>query len=261
MNKFNVALASGRWTGIAALAAVLLSGCGGGSSPQPPAPVNNPPVAVFTLAGLIEAGTAGADATAYTGNELSVDASSSTDAEGDALRYKWTIVSKPAGSTLALADDTAPKQTIRPDVAGTVMLSVRVSDSKGLATEKKATLLIRSNVAPLASVAINASYPGQTTVKAVQAVSIGASIALTGVGSVDADGDLVSTEWTLTDKPAGSSASLAVSGAATSLLADVAGIYKVRARGTDARGAWSETVYVFDASNRAPQAPPCLLLR
>jgi hypothetical protein len=259
MIKLNLTAPFGRWTGGAALALALLGGCGGGggggaSTPPPPPPPasNTAPTASFVLSGAIEAGGAGADASAYAWAELALDAAGSKDAEGDPISFKWTIVSKPAASAAALDNDTAARQVLTPDAAGTWVLRVRVSDSRGLFTEKNATLLVRANARPLPAISLAVSYPGQSSTRPVQALSIGAAVVLDAAGSTDADGDAVSTAWTLLEKPAASGASLVGEGQSTRLVADVAGLFKVRARGTDARGAWSDTVYVFDAANRPP---------
>lgn len=241
----------GRWASAAALVLAVLSGCGGSSNDTPQAS-NTPPVIAVMVSGMVDPGTGGADVSASAGSVLTVSASGSTDADGDVLSYKWTLVSKPATSNLVLTGDTQALVSVKPDVAGTYVVSLRLTDSKGAYTEKKSTVLIRDNAAPVTNVAVSVNYTGQLTTKAVQELLIGSSVVLDASGSTDAEGDVVTTSWTLIDKPAGSVAALTSENATTRFVADIGGVFKVRARGTDPLGAYSDTVYVFEAKNNAP---------
>lgn len=241
-----------RWVGAASLVMGLLSACGGGSS-GPSAPANVPPAAAMVLSGVVEAGGADSDVTASAGVELVLSGTSSTDADGDVLSYQWSIVSKPAGSALALSAPAGVSQTIRPDVGGMYIVRLRVTDSKGAFSDKQAKIQIRDNVAPVTNIVVTATYLGATTTKPTQLLNIGSSVLLDASGSTDADGDVVTTSWTLLEKPAASGAGLTTDGRTSRLQLDVAGVYKVRARGTDPHGAYSDTIYVFEARNRAPQ--------
>lgn len=205
------------------------------------------------LSGLVEAGGSGADVSANTGGELILSGSSSADANGDALTYKWTITSKPAASALGLAFDTNVKQTIVPDAAGTYVITLRVTDSKGAFSEKKITILVRDNAAPISNVVITANYTGLSTTSPTQSLNPGSAVVLDARGSKDAEGDVVTTTWMLIEKPTDSLAGLTIDGPVSRFVADLPGLYKVRARGADDRGAYSETTYVFNVDNSAPQ--------
>jgi hypothetical protein len=254
MSILNLSTRLGRWAGATALVMAMLGGCGGGGSSGPVAPPNAAPAASVLLAGVVDAGGAdGADVTASAGSELVLNATGSSDADGDVLTFKWTIVSKPPTSALTLASDSAMVQTVRPDVGGMYVIKVRVTDTKGAFNEKQAKVMIRDNVAPVTNILVTATYLAQTTTKPTQFLNVGSSIVLDASGSTDADGDVVTTTWTLTDKPAASAAALSTDGRTSHFTTDVAGVYKIRARGTDPKGAYSETIYTFDANNRAPQ--------
>ena len=89
--------------------------CGGASTPP-----NTTPIA-----------SAGADqAGVPTGAPLTLDASASGDADGDALTYAWSVTARPAGSTAALSSATAASPTFTPDVAGHYRFSLTVSDGR-----------------------------------------------------------------------------------------------------------------------------------
>jgi hypothetical protein len=244
------------YAGAAALALGVLTGCGGGSGSDAtgaPVPVNGAPRATILLAGQVGAGSGDSDATTFIGSEVLLNGSNSTDPEGDSMTFKWSMVSKPIGSALELGTDSAVQLTMKPDVAGTYVVNLRVADTRGAFTDKRATILVGANSAPVTSVVISASYSAVPAVSATRSVTVGAAILLDGSGSRDADGDPVTTTWTLTDKPAASRTALVTDGKTARFNADVTGNYKVTARGTDPSGAYSETVYSFEALNNAPE--------
>jgi hypothetical protein len=252
MNNLKSLAAIGRWASAAALAMAVLSGCGGSGGGNTPS--NTAPVVAVMLSGMVDPGTAGADVSASAGSVLTLSGGGSTDADGDVLSYKWTLVSKPATSNLVIVNDNLAVASIKPEVAGTYVVSLRVTDSKGAYVEKTATVLIRDNAAPVTNVAVSVAYSGQLTTKPTQELSVGSSIVLDASTSTDAEGDVVTTSWTLIEKPATSVAALTSENATTRFVADVAGVFKVLARGTDPLGAYSETVYVFEAKNNAPSS-------
>ncbi len=252
MNNSTTLAQLGRWASAAALSMLMLAGCGGSDSPAP-GPANTAPVIAVMLSGNVDPGTGGADVTASAGHPLTLSGAGSSDAEGDTLSYKWTVFTKPATSNLAFTADTAVQQTFTPEVSGTYVFVLRITDTKGAYTEKKATILIRDNAAPVGNLAVTVGYSGQSAIKPTQGINIGSSVVLDASKSLDADGDAVTTTWSMLERPGASSAALTSEGATTRFVADVAGQYKIRARGTDPLGAYSDTVYVFDAANSAPQ--------
>ncbi|MFC0168160.1 PKD domain-containing protein [Pseudoduganella danionis] len=228
----------------------LLSGCGGGSGASA-LPANTAPHVAMLLGGQVRAGAAGADASATVGSDVLLSGAGSTDAEGDALSYNWTIVSKPSTSALVLGASSGAQVTVKPDVGGTYVFNLKVTDSKGASSEQHATLLV-DNSAPVSAIVVSVSYTAQPVIKPTQSVSVGAAIVLDASASTDPDGDPVTNSWQILEQPALSKAALVIGGKTARLVVDAVGLYKVRARGTDPKGAYSDTVYVFDASNQAP---------
>ena len=72
--------------------------------------------------------SAGATQSVVQGTSVSLDGSASSDANGDALSYQWSIVSKPAGSSASLASANARAAGFVPDMAGDYLLGLVVSD-------------------------------------------------------------------------------------------------------------------------------------
>ncbi len=199
-----------RGIGCAAVLALglLLSACGGSKGSDNGLPAQNvAPVA-----------NAGSTQSVYTASTVTLDGSASTDANADSLTYTWAFISKPAGSNAALSSTTAVKPTFVADVAGNYVLSLVVNDGKA-DSSNTATVTITASVLNLAPVA-NAG-PAQN-------VYTNTLVNLTGAASTDGNGDTLTYAWTLTAKPAGSTAALAnATTVAPSFTADLAGSYTV----------------------------------
>lgn len=133
------------------LALVALAGCGGGSEDefekrrrelvilgllnQPPTtpPTTPPPTSSTTPPDAVNTApvsNAGAALNGKTGVAVTLDGSTSSDANGDKLNYSWTLVSKPDGSNASLAGTTSATPTFTPDVSGTYVASLIVNDGK-----------------------------------------------------------------------------------------------------------------------------------
>ena len=159
---------------------------------------------------------AGAYQNVVAGNTATLDGSASSDANGDALTYKWVMISKPLTSTAVLSSDTATRPTFLADRSGTYVFSLQVSDSKVSSALSYVTISAgAANVAPVANAGV------------AQTVARGATVTLDGSASSDANGDTLIYAWTMTFRPTNSAANL---GAGTNLVrptftADVAGVY------------------------------------
>ena len=79
--------------------------------------VNDPPVA-----------NAGSDRSAWAGDVVSIDGSGSYDVDGDSLRYNWSFLSVPMGSTAAILDPSAVDAEFEPDIAGSYEFQLIVND-------------------------------------------------------------------------------------------------------------------------------------
>jgi hypothetical protein len=187
---------------------------------------------------------AGPDQSTRIGETVTLDAAGSSDPNGDALTYEWTLVTQPDGSTTALQNDTNVESTFYVDVEGQYVAEVRVCDAAGACSEPDSVIVTAAgNSAPVA-------VPG-----ADQTVDAGAQVMLDGSASTDADGDPLSYAWSLTAIPEGSAAVLENAGGSTpSFVADVPGDYVVQLVVDDGRASSAPATLVATARNTPPVA-------
>jgi len=167
---------------------------------------------------------AGIDQNVPLGTVVTLDGSASSDPDGNPITYAWTLDSKPANSTAAFDDATSPRPSLTPDQPGTYVASLMVTDSSSAQSVADQVVVtvnpVNKNNAPVAVAGPN------------QNVLVGATVELDGSGSLDADGDLLSYSWSITSKPAGSTAQLSyIDGVADdpapTFVADVPGVYVI----------------------------------
>ena len=170
---------------------------------------------IVTTANAVPVANAGVAQSVVTGTKVTLDGSASSDANRDVLTYKWTLFSKPPGSTAVLSLDTTVKPTFTADLSGTYAISLVVND----AVDKSVLVAVAvtaaaGNIAPVANAGTNLT------------VASGALVTLDGSASSDANRDVLTYKWIMLGKPSASTAALSSSTVAKpTFTADVTGTY------------------------------------
>ncbi|MEE8251947.1 MAG: hypothetical protein V3R24_09425, partial [Gemmatimonadales bacterium] len=152
-----------------ALCLLAAAGC-----PAPPVP-NQAPTA-----------DGGADLSASGGEVVTLDGSTSSDADGDALSFSWA---QTAGPAVALVDaDTESSSFTAPNLDVTLRFALLVSDTEGGTGVDTLHVVIQSvdNLPPTADAGPDQFISGVDTV------------ILSGAGSSDPDGDQLAFSWVQT---------------------------------------------------------------
>jgi PKD repeat protein len=150
-------------------------------------PDTTPPTAVIT-----------APATGRLGVAVALDASASTDVGGRIVRYTWTAIERPAGST-AFASPVvtqAPAFAFTPDKLGRYTVQLVATDDSG------------NQSAPASAIIVVADTDAPTAVlDAAERGVAGQPLALSGARSTDSGGGrIVEYTWTAIERPAGATA-------------------------------------------------------
>lgn len=167
--------------------------------------INRPPTA-----------DAGPDQTAFSRETVRLDGSLSADADGDSLTYWWEFVSVPSGSNAVLSGATAVTPTFVPDLTGSYVVRLLVSDSFDLSTPDETTVTVLNS-------------PPVANAGADQSVFVGATVMLEGEESFDIDGDPITFHWSVLSFPAGSAVVLSNPDSVNpTFVADEVGTYELQ---------------------------------
>ncbi len=187
-------------------------------------------------------GNAGRDQLVATGAVVHLDATHSTDVDGDSLTYLWAMVSTPAGSHAVLDAPTSLTPSFTADKAGAYQARLVVNDGHSASTPDFVTVSTQG-VPPIAD-------PGPD-----QAGAVSAHVQLDGSKSAAANGGALSYRWALIALPAGSSAILAgPTSPSPTFTVDKAGIYAVQLIVNDGSSDSVPRVVVIATGNVRPVA-------
>lgn len=148
---------------------------------------------------------AGADQSVVTGNTVKLTGLASTDADGNALSYKW-VLSKPSGSVATLNVTAPAEPTFTADLDGTYTASLVVNDGK---VDSAVVSTVRVTAGPLnvPPVALATATPTSVSLAALAAAKL---VTLDGSGSSDSNNDVLTYTWILTSFPDATAPTLTV---------------------------------------------------
>ena len=137
---------------------------------------------------------AGPDQNVKTGSIITLDGSDSSDEDRDFLTYSWALESAPEESNINLIDHTTVNPAFIADVDGSYEINLVVND--GEADSAADTVIITATAEDKNSVPVANAGPDQK-------VETGTTVILDSSGSSDADGDILTYNWSLISAPEG----------------------------------------------------------
>ncbi len=185
---------------------------------------------------------AGSDRTVAVGDVSRLTAAGSSDVDGDALAYAWTLQSAPRGSRAVLLNSSDAITGLLLDRPGRYVVRLVAFDGRQRSVPAFMTIHTR-NSAPVADAGRR------------QTARAGATVQLDGSGSTDVDGDRLSYAWALTTRPAGSTARLSDASAVTPTFdLDQPGAYVAQLVVSDSGGETRAATVAITTSNAPPTA-------
>lgn len=137
----------------------------------------------------------GGNLTGVSEQRLDLDGSKSSDPEGDALEYNWTLSSSPSCSALtssSIYNGKTPTAAVVPDCAGVYVVGLVVSDGESWSDPAFCTISVAGlDQTPVADA-------GQSTVMSPCAPS---TATLNGFGSYDPEGLALTYRWAVVSVP------------------------------------------------------------
>lgn len=126
---------------VLAVMILSLTGCGGGNDGNKAATAD-----------------AGHAQRVLVGTAVTLDGSASSSADGSTLSYQWSILSKPAESAATLVNPTSVSPTLIPDLPGTYLLNLVVTDAKGNASAATVSVTASDAIVTIASSSTDGTF-------------------------------------------------------------------------------------------------------
>lgn len=117
------------------------------------------------------------------GQTLTLDGTSSSDPEGDALTYRWRIVTAPTNSLAMIAAPTSISATLTPDLEGQYVIELVVNDGRQDSLPVTKTVTVTAAARPSACLIISEYIEGSASNKAIEIFNCGSKdVDLSGFG-------------------------------------------------------------------------------
>ncbi|MBS2025461.1 MAG: Ig-like domain-containing protein, partial [Deltaproteobacteria bacterium] len=187
-------------------------------------------------------------ATVGVSQNLSVPGGNLSDAcvAAPTYTYAWKFLQQPAKSLAVIGNSTSANVSFTPDVKGTYLAQVTVTDQGGFTSAPALLTIVAAPCGQSAPVLPGAGTNGSSILASKATPDVGDHVTLSVPGTIDESANSSCSsaqtkpfayQWTLVSTPAGSRASIITTDSATPLLTpDVGGSYLVSVIVTDALG-------------------------
>jgi len=185
-----------------------------------------------------------ADSIVEVGQEASMDASASSDPDGDTLSYSWALISSPEGASSSFSDAAGIATTWSADTPGAYQIQLEVSDGIDSCSE-----VFEIDVTE------TSNNPPECDAGSDLTAELGEEVELDASATTDPDGDSMTFQWRIFERPEGSTATLSdLTLKVARFTADVAGDYIIRFNADDGTDTCQDEMVltVTDASTNTP---------
>jgi hypothetical protein len=178
---------------------------------------------------------AGADFGAEQFDDFVLDATASSDPDGDSLTYSWAVTSKPTGANVTFPEGKSNASVLaNADTSGNYTFEVTVDDGIATSTDT-VNVTMDANDAP--------TITADATPNPVELSNVSSLTATVG----DPEGDTLTYSWTVTSKPDNSSVNITdASALSPDATFDKVGNYTLELTATDTHGASSNDSIVVE---------------
>ena len=211
-------------------------------------------VVITVVAGQAPVANAGPDQLGREGDAVNLDGSRSFDPTGRSLTYSWALQLAPPSSALTgVTDPTAVGSSFVPDVGGIYVASLVVNN--GVVASAPDTAVIRVSAAdPQPPTALaGEDFTGEDCT----------ALSLDGSGSFDPNGEPLIYQWSIQEKPVGSTATNASFGdraaVSTTFYPDIAGEYLLSLAVSDGTSWSAPDLLIINATERVANNAPVVV--
>ena len=179
------------------------------------------------------------DSPVLVGQAVTLDGTKSSDPDDpySSLSFQWEVNNQPNGASPSLQNPQTDRATFTPSTAGTYQIELTVEDPSGSSASVVDTLEVDAK--PVARIDSPSSSP------------LGSKVTLDGTDTTDADTDISDLifNWSISSKPANSSASLSdASAQAPTIQMDESGEYRFELNVEDPSGYTDSTTATIEVS-------------
>ena len=149
-----------------------------------------------------------AENSVVSGTIVDLQGYTSSDPDGDPLTYSWVLSSRPTSSTASLSVTASPNSTITPDIEGTYIIELTVSDGlvNSPVDSHTITVIAASTVVPTSAAGILDDFNNLSTIDTN--VSTNYPVYLDGSNSTDPNNNPLTYSWSFSSIPQNSTATL-----------------------------------------------------